>query len=338
MARPFRRAFARRGRSPQGRRPGGGGENGGLPRPGQWLNSRCADDGREAAVPRKFSLLKWIFSPSLVSPPRPAPANPPALRRQRLQAERRGPETGAKRSVPAAPVAPLRPGGRPLSAARGSRYRRLLFAAAPLEAAVAGESSGSEPPVEKKGKVGCGDFRSGRRLRELPCRAAGGRFSTAGGCVGSRVGRGRRPEPDETRSAFRRSGISGREARRRADDLDNALRSEALVAGGKWRRGRLLAALRERRRGASDRRARDRAGRVAFRRFPRRGRTIRAGLPAQEEASVRGATGLTGGTGRCRGRRRPTAAARRRPRRRERCPGISATAGRREAWTSARIR
>ena len=74
-------------------------------------------------------------------------------------------------------------------------------------------------------------------------RRGGGRFSAAGVCVGSRVGRGRRLEPDETRSAFRRSGISDREVRRRVGDLDDALQDETQATGGARRENRLLARL-----------------------------------------------------------------------------------------------
>ena len=115
--------------------------------------------------------------------------------------------------------------------ARGAYYRWLFFAAGPIEAATTNGFLGFEAPKDKEGMVGYGTL--GAVLDTLEHALAGGgyaageRFSAADVYVGSHVGWGLRLGSIEKRDAFSEywSRLSGREALRRANEIDDALRS-----------------------------------------------------------------------------------------------------------------
>ena len=115
--------------------------------------------------------------------------------------------------------------------ARGAYYRWLFFAAGPVEAATTNGFLGFEAPKDKEGMVGYGTL--GAVLDTLEHALAGGgyvageRFSAADVYVGSHVGWGLRLGSIEKRDAFSEywSRLSGREALRRANEIDDALRS-----------------------------------------------------------------------------------------------------------------
>ena len=114
--------------------------------------------------------------------------------------------------------------------ARGAYYRWLFFAAGPVEAATTNGFLGFEVPEDKEGMVGYGTL--GAVLDTLEHALAGGyaageRFSAADVYVGSHVGWGLRLGSIEKRDAFSEywSRLSGREALRRANEIDDALRS-----------------------------------------------------------------------------------------------------------------
>lgn len=120
--------------------------------------------------------------------------------------------------------------------ARGAYYRWLFFAAGPVEAATTNGFLGFEVPKDKEGMVGYGTL--GAVLDTLEHALAGGgyaageRFSAADVYVGSHVGWGLRLGSIEKRDAFSEywSRLSGREALRRANEIDDALRTGS--AGG----------------------------------------------------------------------------------------------------------
>ena len=115
--------------------------------------------------------------------------------------------------------------------ARGAYYRWLFFAAGPVEAATTNGFLGFEAPKDKEGMVGYGTL--GAVLDTLEHALAGGgyvageRFSAADVYVGSHVGWGLQLGSIEKRDAFSGywSRLSGREALRRANEIDDALRS-----------------------------------------------------------------------------------------------------------------
>ena len=115
--------------------------------------------------------------------------------------------------------------------ARGAYYRWLFFAAGPVEAATTNGFLGFEAPKDKEGMVGYGTL--GAVLDTLEHALAGGgyvageRFSAADVYVGSHVGWGLRLGSIEKRDAFSGywSRLSGREALRRANEIDDALRA-----------------------------------------------------------------------------------------------------------------
>ena len=116
---------------------------------------------------------------------------------------------------------------------RGVWYRWLFFAAGPLEAAVTNRFLGFEPPADKEGMVGYGNY--GAVMDTLEHAVSGGgwiagdRFSAADVYVGSHVGWGLQMGTIEARPAFADywSRLEGREARRRAEEIDDALQGDA---------------------------------------------------------------------------------------------------------------
>ena len=115
--------------------------------------------------------------------------------------------------------------------ARGAYYRWLFFAAGPVEAATTNGFLGFEAPKDKEGMIGYGTL--GAVLDTLEHALAGGgyvageRFSAADVYVGSHVGWGLQLGSIEKRDAFSGywSRLSGREALRRANEIDDALRA-----------------------------------------------------------------------------------------------------------------
>ena len=116
---------------------------------------------------------------------------------------------------------------------RGAWYRWLFFAAGPLEAAVTNRFLGFEPPADKEGMVGYGNYGAVMDTLEHAVSdggwIAGDRFSAADVYVGSHVGWGLQMGTIEARPAFAGywSRLEGREARRRAEEIDDALQGDA---------------------------------------------------------------------------------------------------------------
>ena len=116
---------------------------------------------------------------------------------------------------------------------RGAWYRWLFFAAGPLEAAVTNRFLGFEPPADQQGMVGYGTY--GVVMDTLERAVAGGgwiageRFSAADVYVGSHIGWGLQMGTIEARPAFADywSRLEGRDARRRAEEIDDALQGGA---------------------------------------------------------------------------------------------------------------
>ena len=112
---------------------------------------------------------------------------------------------------------------------RGAYYRWLFFAAGPLEAATTNRFLGFEPPADQRSMVGYGTFEAVMDTLERAVAGggyiAGGRFSAADVYVGSHVGWGLRMGTIEARPAFADywSRLQGRDARRRAEEIDDAL-------------------------------------------------------------------------------------------------------------------
>lgn len=113
---------------------------------------------------------------------------------------------------------------------RGPYYRWLFFAAGPVEAAVSAKALGLLPPAEKAGMVGYGSFEQTVDTLEKAAASAspwllGDRFSAADVYVGSQVDFGLAFKSLPERPAFTAwaGRLRGREAYRRAQELDNAL-------------------------------------------------------------------------------------------------------------------
>ena len=116
---------------------------------------------------------------------------------------------------------------------RGAWYRWLFFAAGPLEAAVTNRFLGFEPPADQQGMVGYGTFDAVMDTLEWAVSGggwiAGERFSAADVYVGSHIGWGLQMGTIEARPAFADywSRLEGRDARRRAEAIDDALQGGA---------------------------------------------------------------------------------------------------------------
>jgi glutathione S-transferase len=111
---------------------------------------------------------------------------------------------------------------------RGAYYRWLFFAAGPLEAAVTNRSLKFEPPAERQGMVGYGNYANVMDALEkaVSGRAyvAGDRFSAADVYVGSHINWGLQFGSIEKRPSFVDywSRVSDRDAYRRAKARDDA--------------------------------------------------------------------------------------------------------------------
>ena len=112
---------------------------------------------------------------------------------------------------------------------RGAYYRWLFFAAGPLEAAIINRSLGFEVPVERERMVGYGTYAAVMDTLEAALAksdyAAGSRFTAADVYLGAHIGWGFEFDTIEKRASLVDywARIEGREARHRADALDNAL-------------------------------------------------------------------------------------------------------------------
>ncbi len=112
---------------------------------------------------------------------------------------------------------------------RGAYYRWLFFAAGPLEAAIINRSLGFEVPAERERMVGYGTYGTVMDVLEAGLAktdyAAGSRFTAADVYVGAHIGWGFEFGTIEKRASLVDywARIEGRAARRRADELDNAL-------------------------------------------------------------------------------------------------------------------
>ena len=117
----------------------------------------------------------------------------------------------------------------PPARGRGAYYRRLFFAAGPVEAAVTNRFLGFEVPADKEAMVGYGSFGAVMDALEGAVAGdgyvAGERFSAADVYVGSHVGWGLAQGSIEKRPAFAEywSRLSARDAYRRANEIDDAL-------------------------------------------------------------------------------------------------------------------
>jgi len=115
---------------------------------------------------------------------------------------------------------------------RGAYYRWLFFAAGPLEAATTNRFLGFEPAADRQGMVGYGTFETVMNTLEHAVAGggyiAGERFSAADVYVGSHVGWGLQLGTIEKRPAFADywARMENRDARRRAEEMDNALQSD----------------------------------------------------------------------------------------------------------------
>ena len=117
----------------------------------------------------------------------------------------------------------------PMPQERGAYYRWLFFAAGPLEAAVINEHLGFDVPAEREGMIGYGTYGTVMDVLEAELAkndyAAGSRFTAADVYLGSHIGWGFQFETIEKRASLTDywARIEGRPARRRAEELDNAV-------------------------------------------------------------------------------------------------------------------
>lgn len=117
----------------------------------------------------------------------------------------------------------------PPAAERGAYYRWLFFGAGPVEAATTNRFLGFEVPADKQGMVGYGSYDAVMDTLERAVSRdpyiAGDRFSAADVYVGSHLGWGMQMGTIEERPAFEAywSRLEGRDARQRAEAIDNAL-------------------------------------------------------------------------------------------------------------------
>lgn len=116
---------------------------------------------------------------------------------------------------------------------RGAYYRWLFFAAGPLEAATTNRFLSFVPAVDRQSMVGYGTYEAVMDTLERAVTGggyiAGERFSAADVYVGSHIGWGLQMGTIEKRPAFADywSRIEGRDARRRAEAIDDALAGAA---------------------------------------------------------------------------------------------------------------
>jgi glutathione S-transferase len=117
----------------------------------------------------------------------------------------------------------------PTDAERANYYRWMFFAAGPIEAAITNKSLGVDAPIEKEMTLGYGNYETTMDVAEKAVSnheyIAGDRFTAADVYFGSQIGFGLMFGSIEKRPAFEAywGRISGRDANKRASDLDNAL-------------------------------------------------------------------------------------------------------------------
>ena len=110
---------------------------------------------------------------------------------------------------------------------RGAYYRWMFFGAGPLEAAVTNTSMGLEVPEDLRGRSGYGTLETVMDALEHAVSGggyiAGSQFTAADVYVGSQIGWGLEFGTIENRPAFSKYWelVSGREARRRAGEIDD---------------------------------------------------------------------------------------------------------------------
>lgn len=125
----------------------------------------------------------------------------------------------------------------PKSSERANYFRWLFFTAGPLEAALTNKGIfSSAPAVDKQGMAGYGNYAAVIDVLSFAVTAnpyiAGERFTAADIYVGSQVGWGLQFGTIEKRPEFSEyfARVSERDAFRRANELDDALASEAAGA------------------------------------------------------------------------------------------------------------
>ncbi len=120
----------------------------------------------------------------------------------------------------------------PAPAERGAYYRWLFFAAGPVEAATTNQMMGFEPPAEKQGTIGYGNYKAVMDTLEKALAGggyiAGDRFSAADLYLGSHITWGLQFGTIEERPGFTeyRALVTNRDAYRRANKLDDATMPE----------------------------------------------------------------------------------------------------------------
>jgi glutathione S-transferase len=116
----------------------------------------------------------------------------------------------------------------PAPAERADYYRWMFFAAGPLEYAASNRALGFEPPPERQGMMGYGNYDAVLRTLEAAVAGrafiTGDRFSAADVYLGSHLGWGLQFGTIEKRPAFADywARVSDRDAYRRATELDDA--------------------------------------------------------------------------------------------------------------------
>lgn len=135
-------------------------------------------------------------------------------------------------AFPAAGLAPP-----PGSAARGTFYRWMFFAAGPLEQAAMGKMLGWSVPADRQGMVGFGTYDLTLDVLEQAVSASdyvlGTQFSAADVYVGSHIGWGLHVGSLEKRAAFEAyyQRLATRPAKLKAEAIDNALLAAHPVPG-----------------------------------------------------------------------------------------------------------
>ncbi len=112
---------------------------------------------------------------------------------------------------------------------RASYFRWMFFAAGPVEQAVTNKAFGFAVPADKHMMAGYGNFETAMDVLEKAVDGkqylAGSTFTAADIILGSQIGWGLQFGSIEKRPAFERywAGLADRPAKRRADEIDNAL-------------------------------------------------------------------------------------------------------------------
>lgn len=135
-------------------------------------------------------------------------------------------------AFPAANLAPA-----PGSAARGSYYRWMFFAAGPLEQATTAKAIGWTAAADKEGMIGFGTYKSTMDALEAAVSQGdyvlGDTFSAADVYLGAHIDWGLQFGSVEKRPAFERycQRLASRPARLKAEAIDNALAAAHPIPG-----------------------------------------------------------------------------------------------------------